>query len=272
MTVPFSNVSGSTSITASEFSLPANTTSGVPTAQTTAIKRPILRINRVGVTVAGDQFNLVVYDKVGGGTQHPLFTFSLDGATTEIDVFDLPSLAEGWDITLKMISASARTLGWSIYEDVGDANVAAWNGSAPANLDGSGNVPVSSTIAAAIKAKTDNLPSDPASESLIIAATNAIASAIAALPTASAIAAIASAVSALPSAAANAAAVLATTVEGTVTVGRALRGLVRTVFAAKRDGYDTGTVHVRDLADSKNSHTIVTTSTGWTSVTLNDLD
>jgi hypothetical protein len=37
------------------------------------------------------------------------------------------------------------------------------------------------TVVDAIKAKTDNLPSDPADESLIIAATDAIASAIAAL-------------------------------------------------------------------------------------------
>lgn len=69
-----------------------------------------------------------------------------------------------------------------------------------------------------------------------------------------------------------AAAILAATVEGTVTVGRAMRGLVRTLFGARRSGYDTGSVIVRDLGNTKDSHTIVTTSSGWTSVTLTDLD
>lgn len=69
-----------------------------------------------------------------------------------------------------------------------------------------------------------------------------------------------------------AAAVIAATVEGSITVGRALRGLVRTAFAAKRSGYDTGTVIIRDVADTKNSHTIAVTPAGFTSVALTDLD
>jgi hypothetical protein len=124
MTVPFTNVSGSTSITASEFSLPANTTTAVPTSQTTAFKKGFLILDRVGSTIAGDQFNAVIYEKVAGGTQRPIATFALIGATTELDVFELPALGEGWDITLKRISSTNRTIGWSIREDIGDANAA----------------------------------------------------------------------------------------------------------------------------------------------------
>jgi hypothetical protein len=62
------------------------------------------------------------------------------------------------------------------------------------------------TTANGIKAKTDNLPTAPADETLIIAATNALAAAIAALPTASQ----------------TAIAVLASTVDGTDTLAQAI--------------------------------------------------
>jgi hypothetical protein len=232
MTVPFTNVSGSTSITASEFSLPANTTTAVPTSQTTAFKKGFLILDRVGSTIAGDQFNAVIYEKVAGGTQRPIATFALIGATTELDVFELPALGEGWDITLKRISSTNRTIGWSIREDVADVSTAQWAGQtvhftnagypevdlkyvrgAQVNALSSGRVDAIvsetstlQTTANGIKAKTDNLPTAPADETLIIAATNALAAAIAALP----------------SAAQNAIAVLASTVDGTDTLAQAI--------------------------------------------------
>ncbi len=45
MTIPFTDVSGSTSITTSEFSLPGNTTSGVPTSQTTYVDIAVVLVN-----------------------------------------------------------------------------------------------------------------------------------------------------------------------------------------------------------------------------------
>jgi hypothetical protein len=69
--------------------------------------------------------------------------------------------------------------------------------------------------------------------------------------------------------------VLATTLEGTTTVARGLRGILRQLLA-KRSGYGTTTVTVRDMADTKTSHVIVqddaTDPTAWNSVTLTDLD
>jgi hypothetical protein len=202
MAVPFTNVSGSATVGVAEYSLPGNTIVGVPTQQNTALKRGTLIVDRVGSTLAGDTFNLVVYEKANGGAQHILFTFPLVGATTELDVFDLPSLGEGWEISLKRVAGADRVIGFSIREDVGDANAAT-------------------------------------------AGATAVASIVAGL--------------------------LAATVEGTVTVGRALRGIARFLLA-RRSGYDTGHVVIRDLANTKNSITIDVDATGYTTSTLNDLD
>lgn len=65
-------------------------------------------------------------------------------------------------------------------------------------------------------------------------------------------------------------AILAATVEGSVTVGRAFRALIRQLVA-KRTGYLTGAVAVRDLADTKTSHTLAVTTDGFIPTIL-DLD
>lgn len=79
----------------------------------------------------------------------------------------------------------------------------------------------------------------------------------------------------VPTVAAIAAGVLAATLEGSVTVARGLRGILRQLLA-KRSGYGTATVTVRDMADAKTSHVIVQDDaddpTQWNSVTLTDLD
>jgi len=67
-----------------------------------------------------------------------------------------------------------------------------------------------------------------------------------------------------------ASAILAATLDNGISLGNLLRGAVR-MMLAKRSGYTSGTVKIRDLANTKDSITIVETDDGWTSVTFNDL-
>ncbi len=74
--------------------------------------------------------------------------------------------------------------------NLGDVRVAHLDADISSRLATSGYTAPDNSDIAAIKAKTDNLPAAPADESLIIAATNSLASSIAALPTAATVSAI----------------------------------------------------------------------------------
>jgi hypothetical protein len=70
--------------------------------------------------------------------------------------------------------ALAKGTGITGFNDLDASGIRGAVGLASANLDTQIGTLATSTTAAAIKSKTDNLPSDPADESLIIAATDAI--------------------------------------------------------------------------------------------------
>jgi hypothetical protein len=110
------------------------------------------------------------------------------------------------------------------------------------------------TVADAIKAKTDNLPSDPADQSVIIAATDAVLSAI----------------SALASAGAIADAVLDEAVDGATTLRESLR-LYNAALGGKVSGMAAGTPAFRDLADSKDRIVAVTDADGNRTAVVLDL-
>ena len=104
---------GSASIGTSEYSLPAATTSGVPTSQT---DDSILQcfIDFSGITAGADSYEVKVYEKVtSGGTQREVYQALL---VTKPEVVVLPSLMllNGWDITVKKISGTDRTIYWSL--------------------------------------------------------------------------------------------------------------------------------------------------------------
>jgi hypothetical protein len=119
-----------------------------------------------------------------------------------------------------------------------------------------------SASVAAIKAQTDNLPTDPADESLIIAATTAIQNAIAALNNLSpagvrtaiglSSANLDAQLDALPTAAENAAGLLdlVDAIEAGVSPRAALR-IALAVLAGKSAGLDSGSITFRNIGDSK---------------------
>lgn len=122
------------------------------------------------------------------------------------------------------------------------------------------------TEVAAIKLKTDNLPSDPADQSLIIAATNAIMAAIAALNNL----APGAAMTLTSGERTTLAGVLLTLADG-IENGYSLQDAQRimlSVAAGKLSGVDTNAPVFRDVNDTKDRVTATTAATGRTSVTV----
>jgi len=112
MAITYTN--DSASISTSEYSLPADTTTGVPTAQTTdGIYQFWIDFANM---VAGDQYRIRVYEKTdSGGTQRLAEEWILTGAQSK-PMFVTPSLilGEGWDCTVLRTAGSDRSIAWSI--------------------------------------------------------------------------------------------------------------------------------------------------------------
>lgn len=112
MALTFTN--DSASISTSEYSLPGDTTTGVPTSQTTdGVFQFFIDF---GAMIAGDQYEIKLYEKCdSAGTQRLVDSWILTGAQGK-PMFVTPSfiLGEGWDITVKRLAGSDRTIPWSI--------------------------------------------------------------------------------------------------------------------------------------------------------------
>jgi hypothetical protein len=102
------------SISTSEYSLPADTTSAVPTAQTTdGVYQAWIDF---GAMAAGDQYRVRLYEKTdSGGTQRLVEEWILTGVQSK-PMFVTPSmvLGEGWDITVLRLAGSDRSIRWSL--------------------------------------------------------------------------------------------------------------------------------------------------------------
>lgn len=110
----FSRTESSASITTTERSLPADTTTGVPTSQTTECYIQIWL--DLSALAAADQFELKVYEKVqSAGTQRVVQNWVFTGVQG-VPIFVAPGLhvANGYDITLKKIAGTDRTINWSL--------------------------------------------------------------------------------------------------------------------------------------------------------------
>lgn len=106
--------SGSAAISTTEYSLTLSSTSGAPAAKTEKVTAQLFL--DLANMVAGDQYELKLYDKCRAGDTQRLierwvFTGAQQGTLTP-----LPSLmlGEGWDFTVKRLAGSDRTIGWSI--------------------------------------------------------------------------------------------------------------------------------------------------------------
>ena len=104
---------GSATIGTTERSLPADTTSGVPTSQTDDGTMQIwLDLNALAL---GDEFELKVYEKVGSGTtQRVVWSTRFIGPLAPIYVSPAVMVRHGWEVTLKKIAGTDRAIPWSL--------------------------------------------------------------------------------------------------------------------------------------------------------------
>lgn len=97
-----------------EYSLPADTASGVPTSQTdVGIAQLWLDLSAMTVT---EEYQLTFYEKVqSGGSQNKAVTVNFVGLQSN-PYFVAPAifLKNGWDMTMKKIAGNDRNIGWSI--------------------------------------------------------------------------------------------------------------------------------------------------------------
>ena len=102
------------SISTNEYSLPNNTTySAGSVIASTGIYQCFIDLSAM---VAGDQYNLKVYEKVvSGGTTRTVYTASYVGVQASPHVV-LPTLVLmwGWDFTLIRTAGADRSITWSI--------------------------------------------------------------------------------------------------------------------------------------------------------------
>lgn len=113
MPFPFES---SATIGTTERSLPADTTTGVPTSQTDDGTMQVwLDLNALAL---GDEFELNIYEKVqSSGTQRKCVDpIRFVGPQGVAPIFVSPALMmrHGWDVTLKKISGTDRAIPWSL--------------------------------------------------------------------------------------------------------------------------------------------------------------
>lgn len=103
----------SASISTTEYSLPNNSTTLAAKTDDGYIQLWL----DLSAMVAGDQYELRFYEKVAsGGTQRQFWpTTVLTGVQSPSHWVSVPfSVMHGWDITMKRLAGSDRTIAWSI--------------------------------------------------------------------------------------------------------------------------------------------------------------
>ena len=109
MTITITN--DSATIGTTEYSLPADTTTGVPTSQTDdCIFSAVIGFQNM---VAGDQYEIKLYES-DGTSQVLVGTWVLTGAQSTKFIFPAVILGVGWDLTVKRLAGSDRTISWSL--------------------------------------------------------------------------------------------------------------------------------------------------------------
>lgn len=112
--MPITYTSSSATVSTSEYSLPANTTSGVPTAATAeGVYQFVIDFADM---VAGDQYSVKIYEKADSSfTQRIVEEWIFSGAQSK-PLFFSPTfvLGKGWDLTALRLAGADKKLYWSI--------------------------------------------------------------------------------------------------------------------------------------------------------------
>jgi hypothetical protein len=123
-------INGSTTIGASEFFLASNSTSQTP--QTTDVDMEGWL--DFSTMLAGDQYQITLYEKVNGGTQQVAYQTIITGVQSSLVVIPRFLLGEGWDVGVKKLAGTDRVVAWSLRNSATDSTwVSVLDGNAPAN-------------------------------------------------------------------------------------------------------------------------------------------
>jgi hypothetical protein len=102
---------GSATISTTEYSLPNASTTLTPITQSGVYQFFI----DTGAMSFGDQYEITVYEKVtSGGTQRKLYNAIIAGIMADSWVSPSLVLLHGWDVTVKKLAGTDRTILWSI--------------------------------------------------------------------------------------------------------------------------------------------------------------
>lgn len=103
-------VQDSASISTTEYSLPADTTTGVPTSQTDDC---MLQVSlRIASMAAGDRFRVRVYETINAG-QVVVFDATIAAAVPSL-VTPALVVSQGWDVTVIKEAGTDRTVHWKL--------------------------------------------------------------------------------------------------------------------------------------------------------------
>jgi hypothetical protein len=103
---------GSETVGTTEWSLTTDT-AGPDVETSDGVFQTLIDVNAMA---AGDQFQVRVYEKVqASDTQRVMHEAILTGAQSQ-PIYTIPSLIlmNGWDVTLKKVAGTDRTITWSI--------------------------------------------------------------------------------------------------------------------------------------------------------------
>jgi hypothetical protein len=105
----------SATISTTEYSLPNNSTTLTPIT-TDGIYQVFINFANMA---AGDDYQIKIYEKVtSGGSQILLMSANVTGAQSSGWVSPSLVLLHGWDVTLKKIAGTDRSIAWSIRQVV----------------------------------------------------------------------------------------------------------------------------------------------------------
>ncbi len=103
----------SATIGTTEYSLPNNSTTLTPIT-TDGVYQVMIDSGNMAL---GDQYQLRIYEKItSGGSQRVIYEAILTGTQTDNYVFPSLLLLHGWDVTVKKLTGTDRSFGWSIRQ------------------------------------------------------------------------------------------------------------------------------------------------------------
>lgn len=98
-------------ISTTEYSLPNNSTT-LASITDDGVYQVFIDLANLAV---GDEYEIKIKEKVtSGGTQRTVYTAYQDGAVGEPFVTPSLVLLHGWDVTMKKIAGTDRSISWSI--------------------------------------------------------------------------------------------------------------------------------------------------------------